>query len=87
MKKTLSAKNPFGLNRYGFLYEILLNTGKGVHLDYGSNDGYVLKTLATSDIIDSGVGVDLNINAINSANNIPKNILLKHIIKNQKTAI
>jgi len=76
MKRSLSANNPFGVNRYGFLWETLFPLSKGKHLDYGTYDGKVLSELSKSNVIKEGIGVDLNINAINSAKDIPKNITL-----------
>jgi len=82
MKKVLNAENPFGLDRYGFLWETLfLLNKKGRHLDYGTNDGTTLKKLSMSGVIKEGVGVDLNISAINSANVTQENISLIAIKK------
>lgn len=84
MQEPLSAKNPFGENRYGFLWETLYHCNKGRHLDYGTHDGSVIIKLAESGVIREGVGVDANVSAINSAKNIPEHVLLLPIAKGSR---
>lgn len=67
MKTTVHAQNPFGYNRYGFLWEVLRAETPGKHLDYGAHDGKVLKKLLSTAVIQEGVGVDVNAEAIHSA--------------------
>ncbi|MCP4503378.1 MAG: methyltransferase domain-containing protein [Deltaproteobacteria bacterium] len=81
MQTVLSDSNPFGIDRYGFLWEILAHLDKGRHLDYGVYDGDVIKKLASSGVISEGFGVDLNKNSLDSAVDIPANVVLECIIK------
>jgi SAM-dependent methyltransferase len=60
MKTNISELNPFGPDRYGFLWEVLSKNSKGIHLDYGAYDGRVIKTLVVSNVVEEAVGVDLN---------------------------
>lgn len=76
MRTFISTENPFGANRYGFLWEKLSLFKHGRHLDYGAYDGNVLIKLALSRVIKEGVGVDVNKNIVNSSTNLPENISL-----------
>ena len=67
MYTPLTAGNPFSDNRYGFLWEILKETGRGVHLDYGAYDGKVVKALKETGVIDAGTGVDLNARVVEAS--------------------
>ena len=58
VKTIISEKNPFGVNRYGFLWEKLNELNSGKHLDYGAYDGAVLKQLIETNVIKEGFGVD-----------------------------
>ena len=69
MKAKPSPENPFGCNRYRYLYERLHLIEKlGKHLDYGCYDGSILKQLYNSGVIRKGLGLDLNTEAIKDAN-------------------
>ena len=85
MKTTISHNNPFGYNRYGFLWEVLKEHGKGIHLDYGAYDGKIIKCLSETDVIEQAVGVDVNAKVVNdNINSMPRNVILKKIIKGEK---
>ena len=58
--KTISGSNPFGYNRYGYLWERLRDDAPGRHLDYGAFDGAILAQLVESAAVTSAVGVDCN---------------------------
>ena len=60
MRSIIHKNNPFGVNRYGYLWEKLKDLPAGRHLDYGSFDGSVLKRLLESRVISEGFGVDPN---------------------------
>ena len=80
MKTQISEKNPFGTNRYGFLWEVLNREEKGCHLDFGAYDGTVIKKLAETGVIEKGVGVDLNKEVVSlSESGMPENTSLKLI--------
>jgi ubiquinone/menaquinone biosynthesis C-methylase UbiE len=89
MKTKISSKNPFvvGLDpfsneRYKFLWEMLSNLKKGVHLDYGAYDGGVIKQIASTQIIEQGVGVDVNSEIVEEyAEKMPSNVSLVKIDK------
>jgi SAM-dependent methyltransferase len=82
MRKSVSKSNPFGPNRYGFLWEVLGSSSSGKHLDYGSYDGRVLDNLARTVVIEEGVGVDLNSEVtIRASGKMPSNIRLVDIEK------
>lgn len=67
MKTDICAENPFGRDRYGFLYEVLRKQpSKPQHLDYGTFDGAVLVALSKAGVIERGVGLDVNIEALNT---------------------
>lgn len=68
MKTNLSPENPFSFNRYGYLWESIKKSGKYAHhLDYGCYNGNVIKSLLSTGVISSGVGVDKNTSAIEIA--------------------
>lgn len=86
MKTKISKNNPFGCDRYGFLWEVLCSRHKGVHLDYGTYDGKVLKQLSETDLIKRGVGLDLNRKIIASNySTMPSNVVLENV--SQKTPL
>ncbi|MCI5158588.1 MAG: SAM-dependent methyltransferase [Candidatus Electrothrix sp. AUS1_2] len=86
MKTVINDKNPFGYNRYGFLWEKLYERpAKGNHLDYGAYDGNVLKEMSGSEVIEKGIGVDLNSEIVEkSLDSCPENIQLECIESNCK---
>lgn len=82
MKTQISINNPFGFSRYGFLWQQLSLLEKGRHLDYGAYNGYVIKQLAITQVIDAGVGIDLNKEVVEeNKNNLPQNTILQYIEK------
>jgi ubiquinone/menaquinone biosynthesis C-methylase UbiE len=85
MKTVLSKKNPFGYNRYGFLWEKLKEFNSEKHLDYGAYNGEILKTLIETDVIKEGIGVDINREVVEkSKDHMPDGALLKHIERAKK---
>lgn len=88
MKTILSFNNPF-INtirlEHAFVWEVLNRQENKVKkvLDYGSYNGNLLKELANSDLLENGVGVDLNKEVVETfQNTLPENITLVHIEKN-----
>jgi ubiquinone/menaquinone biosynthesis C-methylase UbiE len=82
MKTIISAGNPFGMTRHGFLWEKLNERPKGKHLDYGTFDAGTLIKLMESRVIEEGYGVDVNKSAINcGVRKMPERIFLKVIEK------
>ena len=82
MRLSLSPKNPFSYNRYGFLWQQLSQQKPGRHLDYGCYDGNVLRTLAETNVIAEGIGVDLNERAIHVGRpQMPHNVQLRTLTK------
>lgn len=64
-KRTISPSNPFGYTPKGIVWEFLQAHGnRGRHLDYGTHDGKALVGFKTTDVIGSGVGVDVNREAV-----------------------
>ncbi len=85
MKTIINNKNPFGYNRYGFLWEKLKEFNSEKHLDYGAYDGEIIKTLMNTHAIMKGYGIDVNREIIEkSKDQMPDGILLKHIEKAKK---
>lgn len=85
MKAKLSQSNPFSYDRYGFLWEQLSSRKSSRHLDYGAYNGDVLKQLALTEVIDEGVGVDLNKEVVEAyKNDLPDNVQLRFIKKGEK---
>ena len=83
MRTAISKDNPFSVNRYGFLWETLRSASPGLHLDYGCYDGETLRTLAETGVISEGVGVDLNVEALERGRpRMPPNVSLQLIEKN-----
>lgn len=65
MRSEITNGNPFGHDRYGFLWEVLRRRAPiGPHVDYGAFDGSVLRTLKESGVIQGGVGLDVNKNVV-----------------------
>lgn len=60
IRTAIHHRNPFGPDRYGFLWETLARQPPGRHLDCGAFDGAVLRALHASGVIREGAGVDLN---------------------------
>ena len=82
MKTIITAKNPFGADRYGFLWEKLKNIKPEKHLDYGAYDGKILEKLLKTNVIKKGVGIDINKRIVDKSKSLlPKGILLKTILK------
>jgi SAM-dependent methyltransferase len=80
----ISPENPFGHTRYGFLWQFLRSRNSGRHLDYGAYDGAILKVLATTEVIRSGVGIEFNRDVVDRFSpSMPPNIELKHLLKGQ----
>ncbi len=67
MKTIPSAENPFGADRYGYLWEALRPRRRGRHLDFGAYDGAVLRRLLTTGVIEEGIGVDVNRSSLSSS--------------------
>ena len=84
MKININVENPFGADRYGFLWEKLTLLNKGKHLDYGAFDGQLLKQLSLSRVISQGVGVDVNSSINKYAKTMPENVWLTPIAKGSK---
>lgn len=61
IRTRLSTSNPFGYDRYGYLWETLANDTdrKGRHLDLGSYDGIVPTRLLQTGVVGSAVAADL----------------------------
>ena len=57
MKTIINNKNPFGYNRYGFLWEKLKEFNSEKHLDYGAYDGEIIKTLINTHAIWGGMAL------------------------------
>ena len=80
MKTQIRPGNPFGHNRYGFLWEALSDHASGRHLDYGTHDGSVLRALLETGQISEGVGIDVNIDkVVASRSNMPGKVQLMHV--------
>ena len=75
MKTSIQRDNPFAPSRYAYLYEVLARHDPGRHLDYGCFDGNVIATLQRSGVIASGVGVDLNADALPRADRTDDGII------------
>lgn len=85
MKTFISQENPFGANRYGFLWEQVRNFGPGKHLDYGAYDGKVLKKLIETGVIKQGYGIDINRTIVEqSQSQMPPDVILQVIQKGEK---
>lgn len=83
MKTQTTPKNPFGANRYGYLWETLAAMPPGRHLDFGAYDGDTLKGLAETGVISEGVGVDVNREVLENAK-VPDNVTLTLIEKSSE---
>jgi SAM-dependent methyltransferase len=61
MRTKLTPQNPFGPNRYGYLYEVLtaLPRPSDCHLDYGSFDASVPRELLATGAVRSAVATDV----------------------------
>jgi ubiquinone/menaquinone biosynthesis C-methylase UbiE len=82
MDTKISSNNPFGYDRYGFLWEIISQKAKGLHLDYGAYDGRIITQMAETNIIDRGIGVDVNEMVVEkNTQNMPSNVNLVKIEK------
>lgn len=81
MKTQISKDNPFGANRYGFLWETLAKRRKGVHLDFGTFCGDTLVRLIKSGVIEKGIGIDINQAAIGFSAANPCEGISLHVIK------
>lgn len=78
--RTLSAANPFGHNRYGYLWERVRREQAARHLDYGAYDGAVLTRLVDSGVVMAGTGVDANALIVSrSQQQVPPQVTLTHI--------
>ena len=89
MKSFRSPQNPYSYgNPRCIVWEFMKGlNGSELHLDYGTHDGEVINNFSRANLIDAGVGVDLNKQAIEKARNNsdrPKNVKLKHIEKGKK---
>ena len=89
MKLPKSQQNPYSQgNPRCIVWEFMKNlNGSELHLDYGTHDGAVINNFSKANLIEAGVGVDLNREAIENAKNsseVPKNIELLHIQKGEK---
>ena len=91
MKIKIQQNNPFGCDRYGFLWQILAkyNDGHGsrcVHLDYGAYDGAVIAVLAKSGVVGEGVGLDVNADIVEKfKTTLPHNVRLETLSNGQRT--
>jgi SAM-dependent methyltransferase len=83
MRTPLSAENPFGLDAKGHLWEVLKRLGASErHLDFGAHDGQMLRRLAQTNAIGSGVGLDANSKVVARAKpSLPSNVDLQLIKK------
>lgn len=82
MRTPISEENPFGANRYGFLWEVLAKHQAGKHLDYGAYNGAILRVIADTGLISAGVGVDVNREVVAAAQaSLPPTITLSAIGK------
>lgn len=60
MKTDISPSNPFGANRYGYLWETLRAYGEGGrHLDFGTYDGAVPHHLLRTGVVSEAWAVDV----------------------------
>jgi SAM-dependent methyltransferase len=85
MKTSLSPDNPYGVHAKGFLWEILKQRPRGLHLDYGAHDGAMLKVLAQTGVIERGIGLDLNADVVRAhQTQMPPNVELRTIEKRAK---
>ena len=64
MKITLSPENTLGPTPKGLVWEYLQREKPKKHLDYGTRDGNFLEFLTKSGVIEKGLGIDLNQEAI-----------------------
>jgi len=89
MDTVINHDNPFGWNRHGFLFEVLrTRSRKPRHLDYGAYDGAVLCELSRVGVIESGVGLDVNLLALDArGSDIPDNIELAVVATKPKISI
>lgn len=89
METVISAGNPFGWNRYGFLFEVLrARSQKPRHLDYGAYDGAVLCALSREGVIKDGIGLDVNTLALDSRHpDLPDNIELAIVATKPRISI
>ncbi len=81
MKTRISADNPFGRNRYGFLWETLRPEPSGTHLDYGAYDGAVLSKLCETGAVHRGVGVDVNLGVVSTSQHRISDAVQLHTIE------
>ena len=80
IKIKINNSNPFGFDRYGFLWEMLKKNKSLLHLDYGCYDGRILKILCNEGLVIKGIGLDLNREVISEAiPNMTSNIDLIHL--------
>jgi SAM-dependent methyltransferase len=87
MNTQLTENNPFKNSlrlEHAFVWQFLndSNTKYGKILDYGSYNGNLLRELSNFSLLNEGIGVDLNKEAVNQfADTLPKNVRLVHIEK------
>lgn len=81
MKTTIRSGNPFGHNRYGYLWEAFASLPSGRHLDYGAYDGGIIAQLARTGVISEGVGIDANAPIVcANAHRMPTGVQLTSIV-------
>lgn len=80
MKTIITERNPYGLNRYGYLWEAVSKNLPKRHLDFGAYDGRVINQLAKTKVVAEAIGVDAN-EMVVAENNplLEENVTLQHI--------
>jgi SAM-dependent methyltransferase len=86
MKTAISKANPFGMDAKGYLWEYLSKHGKSwKHLDYGAHDAHMIVKFKNTGVIEQGVGIDLNSEAVARAQSaLPEGVSLVAVKKNPR---
>ena len=80
LRTKLSENNPFGPDRYGYLWEAIKRPHLERHLDYGAYDGRVIRTLVETGCIKYAVGIDVNKEIVSKNRHLmPDGVELQHV--------
>ena len=80
MKSEFTANNPFGNDRYGYLWEMLAKHKPLKHLDYGAYNGRIINQMVKDGLTKEAIGVDANKDIVDESNpKLDKFVSLKYI--------
>lgn len=84
MQTKISKNNPFGPDRYGFLWEALRPLSVEKHIDYGAYDGRVIRTLVDTGCVQHAVGVDVNKKVVSKNRHLMPDGVELHLVERGK---